>query len=167
MRAAEVMTRDVVTVRPDASVREAACMMNDLNVGVLPVCDGHHLVGIITDRDITVRATADGMQPDATLVRAVMTEDVRWCFEDDAIEQIEGEMARRQIRRMPVLDRGKRLVGMLALGDLAVDHARGTAETLRSISSPAEPDRTRRGGERGRGDTPWPPYGEGGGLARG
>ena len=83
MRAGEVMTRDVVTVRPDATLREAACLMDDLNVGALPVCDGRRLVGIITDRDITVRATADGMRPDATPVHVVMTDDVCWCFEDD------------------------------------------------------------------------------------
>ena len=172
MRAGEFMTRDVVTVRPDATVREAACLMDDLNVGALPVCDGRRLVGIITDRDITVRATADGMRPDATPVRMVMTGDVCWCSEDDSIEEIEREMARRQIRRLPVVDGHKRLVGMLTLGDLAADRARGTEETLRSISLPAEPDRDgrRRDGRarEGRGgDSPWPPYGEAGGLPRG
>jgi CBS domain-containing protein len=169
MRAGEVMTRDVVTVRPGATVREAACLMDDLNVGALPVCDGRRLVGIVTDRDITVRATADGMRPDATPVHAVMTGDVCWCFEDDSIEDIEHEMRRYQIRRMPVVDGRKRLVGMLTLGDLAADRAPGTAETLRSISWPAEPDRTRGGGGRreGRGDAPWPPYGQWSGLPRG
>lgn len=104
MHAGEFMTRDVVTVRPDATVREAARLMDDLNVGVLPVCDGRRLVGIVTDRDITVRATADGMRPDATPVHMVMTDDVCWCFEDDSIEEIEREMARHQIRRLPVVD---------------------------------------------------------------
>lgn len=160
MRAGEVMTRDVVTVGPDATVREAARMMDDLNVGALPVCDGRRLVGIITDRDITVRATADGMQPDRTPVHVVMTDDVRWCFEDDSIEEIGREMARQQIRRMPVVDGGKRLVGMVTLGDLATDRAPGTAEALRSISEPSEPDRTGRAARGG--DAPWPPYGEGG-----
>ena len=84
MQAGEVMATNVVTVRPDATVREAAAMMDDLNVGALPVCDGRRLVGIITDRDITVRATADGMRPDTTQVQAVMTDEVCWCFEDDA-----------------------------------------------------------------------------------
>jgi len=76
MRAGEVMTRNVVTVRPDAMIREAAQMMDDLNVGALPVCDGRRLVGMITDRDIVVRSTADGMRPDATPVHAVMTDEV-------------------------------------------------------------------------------------------
>ncbi|MPZ34931.1 MAG: CBS domain-containing protein [Rhodospirillales bacterium] len=176
MRAGEVMTRDVVTVRPDATLREAACLMDDLNVGALPVCDGRRLVGIITDRDITVRATADGMRPDATPVHVVMTDDVCWCFEDDSIDEIEHEMARHQIRRLPVVDACKRLVGMLTLGDLADDRVRGTEDTLRSISRPAEPDRPRRrrgdGRAASRGEAPpWPEYGppyrEAGGLPRG
>jgi CBS domain-containing protein len=165
MRAREVMTRDVVTVRPDASVRQAARVMDDLNVGALPVCDGRRLVGIVTDRDITVRATADGMQPDATPVHVVMTDNVCCCVEDDSVDEVEREMAQRQIRRLPVVDARDRLVGMLTLGDLAADRAPGTEEALRSISSPAEPDRGRRDGEQRHEDSPWPPYGEG--LARG
>lgn len=161
MRAGEVMTSDVVTVRPDATVREAASMMHDLNVGALPVCDGRRLVGIITDRDITVRATADGMRPDRTPVHAVMTDEVCWCFADDSVEAIEREMAEQQIRRMPVVDSAKRLVGMITLGDLATDRAPGTENTLRSISKPSEPDRTGRAGRAGDDyNNPWPPYGD-------
>jgi CBS domain-containing protein len=159
MRAGEVMTRNVVTVHPDAPVREAACMMNDLNVGALPVCDGRRLVGIITDRDITVRATADGMRPDVTPVHAAMTDDVCWCFEDDSVEAIEQEMGRRQIRRLPVVDGRKRLVGMIALGDLASDLADGTERTLRSISWAAEPDRARRRRQASNRDASWPDHG--------
>jgi CBS domain-containing protein len=163
MQAREVMTRDVVTIRPDATIREAARTMDDLNVGALPVCDGRRLVGIITDRDITVRATADGMLPAQTPVQAVMTEEVCWCFDDDSVEEIERAMARRQIRRMPVVDGDKRLVGVVALGDLATDRAAGTERTLRSISEPSEP---RRGGpRRPYAEAPWPPYGVA--LARG
>lgn len=155
------MTRDVVTVRPDATVRQAARLMDDLNVGSLPVCDGRRLVGMVTDRDITVRATADGMRPDTTLVRAVMSEDVRWCLEDDAVDEVEGEMARRQIRRLPVVDGERNLVGIVALGDLAADRVGGAGETLSSISSPAEPDRSSRRDGEGRGDSaPWPAYGQ-------
>jgi CBS domain-containing protein len=165
MRAGEVMTRDVVTVRPDTSVREAARMMKKLNVGALPVCDGQRLMGMLTDRDIVVRATADGMQPDTTLVLAVMTEEVCSCFEDDSVEKIERAMAERQIRRVPVVDSENRLVGIVALGDLADDRVPETEKTLRSISHPAEPDRTERQRD---GDPPWPPYGEGtGGPTRG
>ena len=161
MRAAEVMTRDVVTVRPDAMVREAARIMDELNVGALPVCDGRRLVGMLTDRDIVVRSTADGMRPDATPVQAVMTEEVCWCFEDDPVEKVEQAMAERQIRRMPVVDRDKTLVGMIALGDLATDRAPGTEEALRRISEPSEPDRAPRPQRQGESDAPWPAYGEG------
>jgi CBS domain-containing protein len=161
MQAGDVMTRDVVTVRPDAMIREAARMMDELNVGALPVCDGRRLVGIITDRDIVVRSTADGMRPDATPVHAVMTDEVCWCFEDDAVEKIEDAMARRQIRRMPVVDRDKRLVGMITLGDLATDRAPGAGDALRRISEPSEPDRSGRRSRQGEADAPWPPYGSG------
>ena len=161
MRAGEVMTRDVVTVRPDAMIREAARMMDDLNVGALPVCDGRRLVGIITDRDIVVRSTADGMRPDATPVQAVMTADVYWCFETDTIEEIEDAMARRQVRRIPVVDRDKRLVGMIALGDLATDRAPGAGDALRRISEPSEPKRSGRAARQGDGDAPWPAFGDG------
>jgi CBS domain-containing protein len=158
MRAAEIMTRDVVTVPPDATVRQAARMMDDLNVGALPVCDGRRLVGIVTDRDITVRATADGMRPDMTPVHVVMTDNVCWCFEHDSVEEIEHEMIRRQIRRMPVVDDRKRLVGMLTLGDLATELAPGTEDALRSISEPSQPNRP----PQNRSDyDPWPGYGSG------
>jgi CBS domain-containing protein len=163
MQAGDVMTRDVVTVRPDAMIREAARMMDELNVGALPVCDGRRLVGIITDRDFVIRSTADGMRPDATPVHAVMTEEVCWCFEDDAVEKIEDAMARRQIRRMPVVDRDKRLVGMITLGDLATDRAPGAGDALRRISEPSEQDRSGRRSRQGDGDAPWPAYGEGNG----
>ncbi len=166
MRAVEIMTRDVVTIRPDASVREAARMMDDLNVGALPVCDGRRLIGILTDRDITVRATADGMRPDQTLVRAVMTDDVCWCSEKDPVDAVGREMARRQIRRMPVVDAEKRLVGMIAMGDLATGDAPGAGDTLRRISEPSEPDRATLPRDSRLADAPWPAFGEGGGGGR-
>jgi CBS domain-containing protein len=142
MRVGEVMTRDVAVVSPYATLREAARRMDNLNVGALPVCDGRRLVGIVTDRDIVVRATAAGAAPDLTRVHDVMTDDVMWCFEDDDVEEAEEEMARVQIRRLPVVDGRKRLVGMLSLGDLATDRAPRADDTLRSISEPSEPDRS-------------------------
>jgi CBS domain-containing protein len=142
MKVNEVMTNQVRVVGPDHSIREAARLMDELNVGVLPVCDGERLLGIITDRDITVRATAVGKDPDKVRVREIMTEDVRWCFEDEAVEDVAQMMGDVQIRRIPVVDRNKRLVGIVALGDLATDRARGADEALRRISEPSEPDRT-------------------------
>jgi CBS domain-containing protein len=145
MLVSEVMTRDVTAVPTDASVRDAARQMDQLNVGALPVCDGNRLVGMITDRDITVRCTAAGSQPDATRVYDVMSGDVRWCREDDQVEQAEREMSHMQVRRLPVIDRKKNLVGIVSLGDLATRNAPGTEETLRSISEPSVPDRSGTG----------------------
>lgn len=142
MKVSDVMTRGVQVIRPGQNVREAARLMDNFNVGVLPVCDGESLVGIITDRDITVRATAAGREPDETRVREIMTEDVRWCFEDEDVRDVAAMMGDVQIRRIPVVDRNKRLVGIVALGDLATDRAEGAAEALRRISEPSEPDRT-------------------------
>jgi CBS domain-containing protein len=159
MQAREIMTRDVPTVRPDATVRDAGRLMADLNIGSLPVCDGKRLIGIVTDRDITVRATADGMLPDTRLIRAVMSDDVCWCFEDDAVEEIERAMAGSKIRRMPVVDRAKRLVGMIALGDLAARGRPAAEQALRSISQPLRPRRQDPTTEYQ--DAPWPPYGSG------
>jgi CBS domain-containing protein len=142
MRIAEVMTRDVKVIGPDRSVRDAARLMDNLNVGSLPVCDGERLVGMITDRDITVRATAIGEDPDKTRVSEIMSEDVRWCFEDDDVSDAARTMGEVQIRRLPVIDHDRRLVGIVALGDLATDQAEGTTEALRNISEPSEPDRS-------------------------
>ena len=141
MRASEVMTRNVAVLAPHATVREAAQMMEQLNIGSVPVCDGRKLVGMLTDRDITVRCTAAGLPVD-THLHDVMTGDVYWCAEDDAVQKVEDDMARLRIRRMPVVDRNKHLVGIIALGDLAADRVPGTDKTLRAISEPAEPDRT-------------------------
>jgi CBS domain-containing protein len=142
MRIADVMTRDVRVVQPDRTIRDAARLMDEMNVGVLPVCDGRRLIGMITDRDITVRATAAGLAPADTSVRQVMTEEVEWCFEDDDVDEIVEIMSRRQIRRLPVVSRDKRLVGIVALGDLATDQEDAAARALHRISTPSEPDRT-------------------------
>lgn len=143
MRVREIMTRDPATVAPTDTLAAAARRMDDLNVGALPVCDGTRLVGIVTDRDVTVRATAAGMAPDAVTVEEVMTTEPDWCFEDEPVEEAERRMQDRQIRRLPVLSRDQRLVGILALGDIATDSDRPdeAAETLERISEPSRPDR--------------------------
>lgn len=141
MRIAEVMTRDVAVVHPGDSLRRAAWMMDNLNVGALPVCDGDRLVGMITDRDITVRASAAGRSPEETRVAEAMSSRLRWCFADDDVEQVVRKMGDSQIRRVPVVDKQKRLVGIISLGDLAAEHAPGAEEALERISTPAVPDR--------------------------
>jgi CBS domain-containing protein len=139
---ADVMTRDVRVVSPKDSIQKAAQCMDELNVGVVPVCDGAKLLGMVTDRDITVRGVAAGKLAD-TPVTEVMSEHVRWCYEDQDIDEVMDEMRDAQIRRLPVVNHDKKLVGIVSLGDLAdrgSDDKR-VGETLKDISTPSEPDR--------------------------
>jgi CBS domain-containing protein len=145
MRIAEVMTGDVAVVRPQDSVRYAAQRMDELNIGSLPVCDGKRLVGVITDRDITVRVTAAGLDPEDTEVVNAMSQDVRWCWADDDVEEVSELMGEAQIRRVPVINADEQLVGMVSLGDLSTKHAPGAAETLEEVSTPSAPDRSGKG----------------------
>ena len=138
---ADLMTRDPITIGPRESVQRAAQLMDDLNIGVLPVCEGTQLVGIVTDRDITVRATAAGLDPRLTEVDLVMSDRVRCCSTGQSPAEVLRQMAGVQIRRLPVLDDAQRLVGMVALGDIAVRRPEGVQDALRHISMPAEPDR--------------------------
>jgi CBS domain-containing protein len=137
------MTRDVEVIAPTATVREAARKMKALDVGSLPVCDGRKLQGVVTDRDLTLRAIADGRDPDATSVRDVMSAGIVTAFEDDDVKAAAAVMQREQIRRLPVLDRAKQLVGIVSLGDLAVEAGddRLMGQTLEQISEPSQPER--------------------------
>ncbi len=140
---ADVMTRDVRVVTPDDTMQRAAQLMDELNVGVVPVCEGPKLVGMLTDRDITVRGVAAGKDAAATPVSEVMSGSVRCCFEDQPLEDVLDEMRDTQIRRLPVVNRQQQLVGIVSLGDLA---DRGSDEAsvggaLKDISTPAAPDR--------------------------
>jgi len=136
-KVSDFMTRNVQVVRPDESLQRAAQVMDELNVGSLPVCDRSGLVGMITDRDITVRATAEAVTPRLGQVRDVMTPDVVYCFEDQDVAEAARLMKGHQIRRLVVLDRDKRLVGIVSLGDLAVKEGkdRRTGDTLQDISA--------------------------------
>ena len=138
---ADLMTRDPITVGPYDTVQHAAQLMDSLNVGALPVCHGSRLVGIVTDRDITVRATAAGLNAASTEIDMVMSSPVRSCREEQSAQDVLRQMAAVQIRRMPVLDKFNRLMGIVSLGDLAERHPEGVEEALRRISTPAEPDR--------------------------
>jgi CBS domain-containing protein len=140
----EVMTRAVRTIEPDDTVRHAAQMMDELNVGSLPVCEGDRLIGMITDRDITIRSVAAGQQPDAVRVGDVMSTDVRTCRADQRVDEVLGQMGDVQIRRVPVIDAGtQRVIGIVSLGDLATQHAPEVDRALQEISEPAEPDQPR------------------------
>jgi len=140
MRVSQVMTRNAECINPDASVQEAAKRMKSLDVGALPVCDNDRLVGVITDRDIAVRSVAEGRDPRADRVQATMTPELVYCFEDEDAADAARRMQEKQVRRLPVLNRDKRLVGIVSLGDLAVE-ARDdklSGETLERVSEPAK-----------------------------
>lgn len=138
----EVMTPDVKSISPQETVRRAAQLMDELNVGALPVCDGEKLVGMITDRDITVRATAAGQGPDDAHVADIMSGKVRWCFDDQTVDEVMQQMGDTQIRRVPVVDHDThQLVGIVSLGDFATKHSAQVDRTLEKISTPAEPSR--------------------------
>ena len=136
MRVSEAMTRDVRIAGPGETLRKAAQTMAKLDAGSLPVGENDQLVGMITDRDIAIRGIAAGKGPKAK-VRDVMTKDIKYCFENQEIDEITRNMADIQVRRLPVLNRDKRLVGILSLGDIAVSSAgNGAGDALRGISRP-------------------------------
>lgn len=135
-RISELMTTNVKVVRPDETVQNAAKLMAEMDVGAIPVCDGKRLQGMVTDRDITIRATAEGRGGN-TPVSEVMTTDVIWCTEQDDTQDVLERMGEAQVRRIPVVDQDRNLVGIVALGDLAVEDEENVDETLRDISMPA------------------------------
>jgi len=135
----EVMSPDVRIAGPDQTVEQAASLMAELDAGVLPVGDNDRLVGMITDRDIAVRCVAKGKGPE-TKVREIMSEEVKYCFADQDIEEVASNMADIQVRRLPVVDRDKRLVGIISLGDIATASGGLEAgEALAGISMPGGP----------------------------
>jgi len=135
----DAMSRDVRTVTPETTIREAARLMADADIGALPVAAGDRLAGMVTDRDIAIRAVAIGKGPDCT-VGEVMTHDVLYCHEDEDLAHISQNMADNQVRRLPVVDVDKRLVGIISLADIADARADEAGEALEGI--------TRPGGER-------------------
>jgi CBS domain-containing protein len=144
MEIREIMTRHVDVIPPDASVREAASKMKELDVGAIPVCDGQKLSGLVTDRDITVRAVAEGRDPSEVRVSEVMSSEIAYCFENETIEQAAKLMESKQIRRLPILDRNKQLAGIISLGDISVRTEASrqkdlAADALQEISEPAKP----------------------------
>src|SRR5437588_431846 len=136
MKVSEAMTRRVRIANPKETVQHAAQIMASLDVGALPVGENDHLVGMITDRDIAVRGVAKGKGPQAR-VRDIMTKDVKYCFDDQEVEEVTRNMADIQVRRLPVVNHDKRLVGILSLGDIAISpDGQEAGEALRGISRP-------------------------------
>jgi CBS domain-containing protein len=135
----EIMTHNVEVVSPGDTLEQAARKMEELNVGPMPVCEGHRVVGLLTDRDITVRAVAAGCDPKSTLVADVMTQDIIACYEDQDVEDAARLMKEKQIRRLLVMSRGNDLVGIVSLGDLATEaeDPGQPGEVLQKVSEPA------------------------------
>lgn len=144
MKLSEIMTKHVDVISPETTLELAARRMKELNVGSIPVVDGDRLKGILTDRDITVRAVALGRDPRETLTEETMTPGVVFAFDDQSVDEAAKMMSDHQIRRLPILDRQNHLVGIVSLGDLAVDtdKTKMSGKTLEDISEPSKPNRT-------------------------
>lgn len=119
MKVQDIMTRDVERIDPDTPIGKAADKMRDLDIGFLPICDNDRLVGTVTDRDITIRSVAQGRDPRLAPVREIMSQQVFYCYEDDDVEKVGQYMQEKEVRRMLILNRQKRLVGVVSIGDLA------------------------------------------------
>ena len=134
----DLMSPDVQVISPDATIREVAEHMREGDFGMMPVGEDDRMIGTISDRDIAIRAVAEGKDA-GTKVRDVMSEGIAWAYEDDSVEQAAMIMSERQVRRLPVVDRDKRLVGIVALGDIAVESSeiRPAAQALSEISRPS------------------------------
>jgi CBS domain-containing protein len=134
MQVSDVMTPGVQFIHPEQTIREAASIMAEHDIGALPVGENNRLVGMVTDRDIVIRAIAGGKGPDAK-VRDVMSPDVKYCYEDEKVDHVAHNMGEIQVRRLPVMDRDKRLVGIVAMADVAVKRGPGVAgETIKEVS---------------------------------
>jgi len=137
MKVRQVMTADVYTVRPDASVFDIAELMRDEDIGAVPVVENEKLIGMVTDRDIVVRALADSRDVSQANARSVMSGNLLYCFDDQSVEEVLDNMGEQQVRRMPVVDRDKRLVGVVSIGDLsAAAPPDRSGESLSQISQP-------------------------------
>lgn len=136
MKVKECMCHSVQLTQPDDTIGQAARTMAEIDAGCLPVSEGDRLVGVVTDRDIAIRGIGKDLGPD-TPVRDVMTNEVRYCFDDEDVEDVLATMADLQVRRLPVLDREKRLVGIVSITDLAVMEKEEAGQALRDISRPS------------------------------
>lgn len=133
----QIMSTEVQLVAPDATLRHAARMMRALDVGALPVCRGTTLIGMVTDRDITIRGVAEGLEPDTARVSEVMTEDLQFCTEDQDTEDVMRTMGIAQVRRLPVVNMAKELVGIVSIADMALRQPGPVDQAVREISEPA------------------------------
>jgi CBS domain-containing protein len=137
MKISEIMARDPELIDPTASIRDAARRMKDEDIGALPIGENDRLIGMVTDRDIAIRAVAEDRDPNSTTVRDVMSAKVFYCFEDDDVEDAARCMAENQVRRLPILNRDKRLTGIVALADIAQSGEECEKTALEGVSEPS------------------------------
>jgi CBS domain-containing protein len=136
MRVSEAMTREVRVANPGQSIREVAKIMDEINAGSMPVGDNDRLVGMITDRDIAIRAVALGKGPDTPVRDVMSTEQVLYCYEDEELDHVAKNMSQQQVRRLPVVNRDKRLVGIVSFGDVAQKEARAATKAAKGVTKP-------------------------------
>lgn len=137
MKVSEIMTTNVECVAPELGMQQLATKMKTLDVGFMPVCENDRLVGTVTDRDIVVRCLAEGRDINSCTAREIMTKDVFWCFEDDDVKNVASKMQEKEVRRMLILNRDKRLVGVVSIGDISKVEEKVSGETLRDITEAA------------------------------
>ena len=136
MRVSEAMTREVRVANPGQSIREVAKIMAEIDAGAMPVGDNDRLVGMITDRDIAIRAVALGKGPDTPVRDVMSTEQVLYCYEDEELDHVAKNMGSEQVRRLPVVNRDKRLVGIVSFGDVAQTEARSASKAVKGVTKP-------------------------------
>ena len=137
MKVREIMTTNVECVGPDTNVIDLAQKMKTLDVGFLGVCENDRLVGTVTDRDLVIRGIASGRDPNMSSARDVMTHDVFWCFEEDNVKDVAAKMREKEVRRMLILSKDKRLVGVVSIGDLSKVEEKESGKTLKDITEAA------------------------------
>jgi len=142
MKVSDVMTKNIKVIPHNATVRDAAKLMKDIDTGFVPVIDSENVIGVITDRDIVLRSAAEGHNPNETKVEEVMTREFFFLYEDEDVTEAAKVMSEQQVRRLPVVNRQEELVGVVSLGDLSVDvnNDKMSGKTLEDISRPAKPD---------------------------
>ena len=136
MRVSEAMTREVRVASPGQSIRDVAKIMAEIDAGAMPVGDNDRLVGMITDRDIAIRAVAQGKGPDTPVREVMSTEKVLYCYDDEDLAHVAANMGEQQVRRLPVVNRDKRLVGIVSLGDVAQTEARSASKAVKGVTKP-------------------------------
>jgi len=137
MRVSDAMTREVRVASPGQSIREVAKIMAEIDAGAMPVGDNDRLVGMITDRDIAIRAVAEGKGPDTPVREVMSTETVLYCYEDEELDHVAKNMSEQQVRRLPVVNRDKRLVGIVSLGNLAQTEGRAANKAVKGVTKPS------------------------------